>query len=76
MKKIIYSAPILALGTAFASDAGGGNAATVDWSTQATGAQEQLAGVVSALVPMVAAVVAMVAGARLLAKLINRAVGK
>ena len=72
-KKIVYSAPILAAASAFAET---GSATTVDWSAQATGAQNELATVVSALVPMVAAVVAMVAGARLLAKLVNRAVGK
>lgn len=70
LKKIVYSAPILAAASAFAETA------TVDWSAQATGAKNELATVVSALVPMVAAVVAMVAGARLLAKLVNRAVGK
>lgn len=73
-KKLAYSASVLAAASAFASE--GGSAATIDWSAQSTNAQEELTGVVSGLVPMVAAVVAMVAGARLLAKLINRAVGK
>lgn len=74
MKKIIYSAPILALGSAFAETTT--PSTSVDWASQADAAQGQLANVVSALIPMVAAIVAMVAGARLLAKLINRAVGK
>lgn len=73
LKKIAYSAPILAAASAFAETSG---TTTVDWSAQASNAQGELATVVSALVPMVAAVVAMVAGARLLAKLVNRAVGK
>lgn len=72
-KKLAYSAPVLAAASAFATE---GGSTTIDWSAQGTNAQEELTGVVSGLVPMVAAVVAMVAGARLLAKLINRAVGK
>lgn len=74
LKKIAYSAPILAAASAFAET--GGSTATVNWTDQANTAKSELATVVSALVPMVAAVVAMVAGARLLAKLVNRAVGK
>lgn len=73
LKKLVYSAPILAAASAFAETGGD---ATVDWAAQGTNARNQLVNVVSGLVPMVAAVVAMVAGARLLAKLINRAVGK
>lgn len=75
LKKLVYSAPILAAASAFA-ETGSGSAATVNWTDQANTAKSELATVVSALVPMVAAVVAMVAGARLLAKLVNRAVGK
>lgn len=73
LKKLVYSAPILAAASAFAET---GSTATVNWTDQANTAKSELATVVSALVPMVAAVVAMVAGARLLAKLVNRAVGK
>lgn len=74
LKKLAYSAPVLAAASAFAET--GGTAASIDWATQGTNAKNELSSVVSGLVPMVAAVVAMVAGARLLAKLINRAVGK
>lgn len=70
LKKIVYTAPIFAAASAFAEEV------SVNWTEQATGAKNELVTVVSALVPMVAAVVAMVAGARLLAKLVNRAVGK
>lgn len=74
LKKLVYSAPILAAASAFAET--GAPTSTVNWTDQANTAKSELATVVSALVPMVAAVVAMVAGARLLAKLVNRAVGK
>ena len=74
LKKIIYSAPILTAASVFAET--GGDGATLNWQQQGETAKSQLTTVVSGLVPMVAAVVAMVAGARLLAKLINRAVGK
>lgn len=75
LKKLAYSAPVLAVASAFA-EVGGETATTINWTTQGNTAKEELSSVVSGLVPMVAAVVAMVAGARLLAKLINRAVGK
>lgn len=74
MKKLIYAAPVLALGSAFAET--GGETSTVDWTNIADSAETSLGNVVSGLAPMVGAIVALVAGCRLLAKLINRAVGK
>lgn len=63
-------------GQSFASEEGGSDAATVDWSSIADTAENSFGTVVSNIAPVAIGVVILVAGVRVFIKLINRGAGK
>lgn len=70
MKKILYSAPVLAVGSAFANQP----TTPTEWYDTITA--DGFMDVIGAAAPIAIAVVVAVAGVRVFIKLINRGAGK